>query len=215
MRLRKTWITLIAGVMVLAVPAWVLAAGKVGIRVNGSPLDVPSYNQDGRVYAPVRAVAEALGARVDWQNGTVTIAAEQSGDPDQENRSNIRIEYLEKALLPSSPEEALSLWSDGVKTRNGALQYAVLSPQLREQKLAGYEEMFWTSGTSSPWVDHYVINRLPSAEENVQFTVAFYLASSTGAAGTETYVITTGQPSEPSAIVGNVEYWLVTGIQQQ
>lgn len=51
--------------------------GKTGIQVfvNGSQpsFDVPPVVQDGRTLVPIRQIAEALGATVEWNQGTVTI----------------------------------------------------------------------------------------------------------------------------------------------
>lgn len=69
--------------------------------------------------------------------------------------------------------------------------------------------------TSSPWVAHYVIGKMNIPGENVRITVASYLATSTGAAGTETYLVTTGQPAEPGAISDGADRWMVTDIQKQ
>jgi len=41
--------------------------------------------------------------------------------------------------------------------RNGALQYAVISPELREINLPLYEDFRWVTGTSSPWVESFEI----------------------------------------------------------
>ncbi len=48
-----------------------------------------------------------------------------------------RIELLEKVLVPQTATEAALTWAKGVKTRNGALQFAVLSPELRGKAKAG------------------------------------------------------------------------------
>ena len=37
-------------------------------------LDVPAENRNGTVYAPVRALCEALGFDVEWKDGEVMIA---------------------------------------------------------------------------------------------------------------------------------------------
>ena len=42
-----------------------------------------------------------------------------------------QVQLLQMALEPRSPREAAERWAEGVKTRNGALQYAVLAPELR------------------------------------------------------------------------------------
>jgi len=78
----------------------------------------------------VRHVAEALGAKVEWdaQNRAVSIHSHRPSLAEQ------RIGLLEEALSPATPRDAVEKWAKGVMARNGALQYAVLSPELREAK---------------------------------------------------------------------------------
>src|SRR5690554_6112773 len=61
----------------------------------------------------------------------------------------IQVYLLEKALKPQDPAAAAGAWAEGVKTRNGAWQYAVLSPELKEEYYEKFAEINWTTGTSS------------------------------------------------------------------
>lgn len=47
-----------------------------------------------------------------------------------------QIKLLQEAAAPATPREAVEQWAKGLRERNGALQYAVLSPELKEQSLA-------------------------------------------------------------------------------
>ncbi len=53
-------------------------AGPVRLVVNGREIrpDVPPFIKEGRVFVPVRFVAEALGARVHWVDATRTVYIE-------------------------------------------------------------------------------------------------------------------------------------------
>ena len=44
-----------------------------------------------------------------------------------------RVELLEKALAAKTPDEAVQKWAEGVKTRNGVLQFAMFSPEVKER----------------------------------------------------------------------------------
>ena len=44
---------------------------QVTLIALGKALDVPAENRNGTVYAPVRALCEALGYSVRWQDGVV------------------------------------------------------------------------------------------------------------------------------------------------
>lgn len=89
---------------------------------------------------------------MDWDGDTSTLYI--SNDLER------RLELLEKALAPATPRAAVEEWARGVQTRNGALQYALLSPELRQQKYADFVSLEWVTGASSPWVEKYgVVNK--------------------------------------------------------
>ena len=47
---------------------------QVTLIALGKALDIPAENRNGTVYAPVRALCEALGFDVEWKDGEVKIA---------------------------------------------------------------------------------------------------------------------------------------------
>ncbi|MTK12592.1 MAG: hypothetical protein F8N39_11045 [Clostridiaceae bacterium] len=57
----------------------------------------------------------------------------------------------------TSPEDAVDIWAKGVKTRNGALQYAVLSKSLKARMEKSLNNTSWITGASSPWIESYKI----------------------------------------------------------
>lgn len=98
-----------------------------------------------------------------------------------------QLELLQEAFAPQTPKEAADKWANGVKTRNGAAQFAVLSPELKEKLLSKYKEIMWVTGTSSPWVKQYIIlNEQKETEEVRKYEIQFELATSTGTAGNYT-----------------------------
>jgi len=50
-----------------------VALNTVKIAVNGTPLTGSNFLYKGTTYAPVRAVGEAVGLEVGWDNGMVTL----------------------------------------------------------------------------------------------------------------------------------------------
>ncbi|CAB3392034.1 copper amine oxidase N-terminal domain-containing protein [Kyrpidia spormannii] len=138
-----------------------LASPGIQLVVNQRPVSpsVAPQMVDGKVVAPVRDVAEALGATVSWNDGTQTVQV----DLPQTDALNRRIALLEQAVAPTTPQEAVQTWTKGVQGRNGALQYAVLSPALREQRKADFEGVGWVTGTSSSWVNEV---RIGSGTQN-------------------------------------------------
>lgn len=73
---QKTWLAaLTAAALTLATIPPALA--DISVQLNGQPLafDVPPVVQNGRTLVPVRAIFEALGARITWDPASQTISA--------------------------------------------------------------------------------------------------------------------------------------------
>lgn len=54
-----------------------MAAPDITVRLNGTPMtfDVPPFIENDRTLVPMRAVFEAVGATVEWDNDTRTVIA--------------------------------------------------------------------------------------------------------------------------------------------
>ncbi|NLW06604.1 MAG: copper amine oxidase N-terminal domain-containing protein, partial [Clostridia bacterium] len=156
---------------------------------NGQELasDVPPQIIDGRVLVPVRVVSEAFKAEVNWdeENNTVAIYASEI------EALKMQVQRLEAALAPADPTAAATTWAEGVKTRNGALQYAVMSPELKAENYERLAANMWSTGTSSPWVDSYTVSEGEKIDpETYLYEVSFTYTDSTGASSIETETIT-------------------------
>lgn len=85
----------------------------------------------------------------------------------KENESNNTVNILQGVVTlfkesinefgAASPEDAVDLWAKGVKMRNGALQYAVLSKSLKAKMEKSLNNTSWITGASSPWIESYKI----------------------------------------------------------
>ncbi|MDD4588745.1 MAG: copper amine oxidase N-terminal domain-containing protein [Heliobacteriaceae bacterium] len=154
----------------------------IDLLVNGQFIktDVPPQSVDGRVLVPVRSLAEALGAEVKWNDNTKTVLISAPKLYSLQEQ----VKLLQAELAPKTPREAAEKWAKGVKERNGALQYAVLSPELKEQSFADYESYGWVTGMSSPWVECYEITKeTKTGEDTWEYEIKFESATSTGPAG--------------------------------
>lgn len=108
-----------------------------------------------------------------------------------------RLELLETAFAPKTYREVVEKWAEGVKSRNGAVQFAVLSPELRDQLQHQFEELMWVTGTSSPWVEQYSITSEQDLGETTRrFAVQFQLATSTCPAGEHTVELVVSKSSD-------------------
>lgn len=123
-----------------------------------------------------------------------------------------QVELLQKAVAPTNPGNAADAWAKGVQTRNGALQFAVLSPTLQSQMKNGYESWNWTPGASSPWVAKYSISTgRKVSDTSYKFVITYTWTDSTRNTTTSTstievtklhgnwYVSSTGGYGSPSS----------------
>lgn len=184
--MKRRTIAILALVLFAVLTTQVLAAQPIKLLVNGTAVDTdvsPQVN-NGRVLVPIRWVAQALGAHVDWDDQTKSVKIDAPENVSSDTSLERRIELLQQALAPKTPEEAAQKWAEGVKMRNGALQYAVLSLELQEQKQADYEDLGWVTGTSSPWVDSYKIMEQTKKDDTTwEYKIQLALKTSTGDAG--------------------------------
>jgi len=142
------WITgTVIGTMLLSGSAF--AQSKWELFINEQPyaanyLEIKEEN--GKVLVPVDKLAEAFHgkATVDLAKQEVKVTL-----PEATMLSH-QVTRLEDALVATTPKEALDTWVKGIQTRNGALQYAVFSPELRQQTQAEFAENYWVTGGSSP-----------------------------------------------------------------
>lgn len=162
---------------ILAAGIFAVANSNVSIIINGNELITDNVkNENGSVIAPVRAVAEALDAKVAWDAASQSVIINKASD----NSSEQRISLLEQALAPKDALSAVKTWAEAVKLRNGALQYALLSDELKILKKDEFSDMFWTTGTSSPWVSSYdITEKAKHAENTILYQVVFTFTDST------------------------------------
>lgn len=86
----------------------------------------------------------------------------------------IIMKELEEKLAPVNPEEALALWIKGQQARNGALQYAALSLELKEKAMTVIKDRGWVTGTSSPYLGKATLLETKQTDENtVQYVVTY------------------------------------------
>lgn len=106
-------------------------------------------------------------------------------------------------------DSAAQTWAQGVKQRNGALQYAVMTRQLKEAYASDLETTFpnWVTGISSPWVDSFKVLSIRETKDDV-FTakLQFVTATSTGPYESYNAVLT---------IVNEDGFWRVDQVQTE
>lgn len=134
----------------------------------------------------------AKGVSRNTSKGTATVQVKDIADLQNNadfleekakaNSLESRMQLLEKALAPKTPDEAVQKWAEGVKTRNGALQFAMFSPEVKEKEMSSFAKLGgWITGQSSPWVEGYDISKgIQKAQDSFQFIVKFSMSTSDG-----------------------------------
>lgn len=183
---RKLFAIFIAGVLVIGLASASFAGGSTKLFYNGKEIQTNNspFNINGRVFAPVRALAEAMGASVSWdkESNQVIITG---------NDQSAQISNLQRALAPAESLEAANAWAEGVQTRNGAWQYAVMTPELRKASYEDFAAFNWVTGTSSPWVKSFEVKELDRPDQSiVQYSVKFTWTDSTNSTSESTQYIT-------------------------
>lgn len=103
----------------------------------------------------------------------------------------LQVSLLESALAAKSSKDAINKWADAVSSRNGAYQYALFTPNLKEKTNVFFIVNGWVTGTSSPWVSKFkIMNEKKVNSTSYSYKVEFQLVDSTGTAGTETANVT-------------------------
>lgn len=202
----KKKIIVVAAIIVLSTAliasAQNLAPAKIFLDGAELESDVAPVIKEGRVLVPLRVIAENFGAKVTWdgEEKAVSIITDKSKDPD------LLLAKLGEALAKGEAVAAVTAWAEGVRTRNGALQYVMMTPEL-QAKL--YEELSaggWTTGTSSPWVKEFDVMYEETVDPATEkYTVAFTYTDSTGSTSVTKNLVTVKK-------VG--DRWLVANIEK-
>lgn len=114
-----------------------------------------------------------------------------------------QVQLLQNALAPSTPRSAADTWAKSIQTRNGALQFAILTPQLQKRMKYEYVSWNWSPGASSPWIEKYSIGTgEKGSDTKYKFVITYMLTDSTHNTKTSTETI------EVTDLHG---YWYVSG----
>lgn len=105
------------------------------------------------------------------------------------NKYEVRSRLLMEAMSDVGiciPEKTVEVWVNGLKMRNAAMQYSVMTQKLKDEYARQLEETApnWVTGLSSPWVESYKIIKAERLDEsNYRFHVIISTMTSTGPAG--------------------------------
>jgi hypothetical protein len=122
--------------------------------------------------------SSAVSTTLKEENTDSKESSVKGGAQSQPDRNELRLEQLESAVSPQSPLEAAQTWAKAAEIRNGALRYAILSPELRKKQYADYSELNWVIGNSSPWVQDYKVTE-KSKNDVYTYLISYNLTDST------------------------------------
>ncbi|TCZ77804.1 hypothetical protein E0485_10030 [Paenibacillus albiflavus] len=184
-------------------PLSALADRAIQLMMNGANVngDFKPITIDGTTYVQLRPIAEELGATLTWDQDTNVV-----GILSSDNQSLAKqVKLLQQTILASTPEEAVQKYAEGVKTRNGAVQYAMLTPGLQDQKKSTFEEMSWVTGVSSPWVEKYTIDKGTQISEGQwKFKITYAYNTAKNESSTEEALVTVNKIKD---------YWYISSIE--
>jgi|GEM_PF-3670485 len=143
---QKVLIISIAGLLVMS-DAIYAAVKNPRIFMNGAEYASSVFNlkmENGTAMVSLKSIVEELRGKVAYKDNAFYVTMPEASE------MQMQINSLENGLQAYSPEEAVQTWIRGVQRRSGGMQYAVLSPKLREQTKKEFMENFWVTGGSSP-----------------------------------------------------------------
>ncbi|AFH65489.2 hypothetical protein ACVNS2_32795 [Paenibacillus caseinilyticus] len=150
---------------------------QVHVGVERLPGEAMARLEGGSVRVNLRALAEALDAQVMWDAEHRAVSVNRPDDEVQRQR----IALLEEALAAPTAQEAARRYLDGIRERNGAKQYAVLSAELQRERRADMEAAGWRTGSSSPWWESYAADEGRQRPDGTwEFAARGTLTDSTG-----------------------------------
>jgi|GEM_PF-1685250 len=150
---------------------YVHIASDDGFYEHGSLVYSIENHQD-HYYLPMDWLEHLFNVRVNYDQIT-NILSIQTPDLD---KVKSEIALIENTLIPASADETVKLWGRGEQARNGALQYAALSPQLRQEADKSYHvrQTYWVTGASSPRVGPItIINQNKLSDTKIEYTLSF------------------------------------------
>lgn len=140
--------------------------------------------KDNKVYVSEDALKRDFGFNVSFDKKENSVQLYNTEKKTLEGILMLFQEFAEE-YNPQNPEEVAQLWAKGVKTRNGAVQYAALSKSLKEKlkEVMGKRES-WVTGFSSPWIESYNITKEKVNESTWKYNISFKAVTS----ASDTYI---------------------------
>lgn len=142
---------------------------KDGAIVEGRPVSItPQAVIDGTTYVPISYFRDVLDENVSLGvigNDKIIVRAYSKADIENSDYSQAS-EYES----PTTEQEAVNMYAEAVKMRNGFVQYGLLDDNMRDERYDDYKGFSFVTGVSSPWIDSYEIKQLTEDLYQIIFT---------------------------------------------
>jgi hypothetical protein len=138
----------------------------------------------------IGAVAIVAAVALMWATGLFGRAANTNAEVTNDKSGILDISTAISALdfySPNTPQDAATIWAEGVAGRNGLTQYSVMTSDLKDKYLevttANYSGLLFPAGTDS--IDSWSVESLDENEDGTyKATVCFEVSSPLGEAVT-------------------------------
>lgn len=156
-----------------------------GITVNYNIVNLPEdskpFTVNDTLYVPLRFFAETLGYSV--ENYLDTYINVNDGYVSRYLTQSNLLKDAMNYVGVDTPDKAVNVWSEGLKQRSAAMQYSVMTKELKDIYAKDLEQSSpnWVTGISSPWVEGYeIINKEKSNINSQTFHIKYSTATSAG-----------------------------------
>lgn len=124
----------------------------------------------------------------------ISVFAAADGAETFEVRSRLLMEAMDNIGV-CTPEEAALVWAKGLKKRSAAVQYSVMSEELKKGYAQKLEKTApnWVTGLSSPWVESFEISGVETEGKDRIIKLLISTRTSTGPAGDYLAILTVSQ----------------------
>lgn len=117
-----------------------------------------------------------------FDNKYISVFAANKQIDNYQIKSELLIETMDDVGV-CYPGNAAMVWANGLKGRNGAAQYSVMTSKLKKEYAKQLDENYpnWVTGGSSPWIQSFEISEAEKADENTYlYSIVFSTMTSQG-----------------------------------
>ncbi|NGQ96611.1 hypothetical protein G3578_15720 [Brevibacillus sp. SYP-B805] len=126
-----------------------------------------------------------------WANAGSVSNPATKGAAAAQSAEQLRLEQLELAVRPDTAEKAIDMFVKSLQTRNGALLFAILTPEEKPRSYAQFAGQNWVLGGSSPWVKGYrVVKSVEKDDATTEYNLQLFEYTSLGYLGNENVAVT-------------------------